>query len=77
MLHDMSVYVFACINTMAELEEFSDENRRLCDIKPFCSILKITECTSDKADKILNTQISHLIGKGVIPFFVSPPSYYN
>lgn len=53
---------------MAELEEFADENRRICDIKPFANLLKITECSSDKADKALNTQISHLIGKGLHEF---------
>lgn len=66
MLHDQSVYTFTCINNMAELEEFADENRRLCDIRPFCGLLKLTECSSEQPDNRLNTQISHLIGKGTI-----------
>lgn len=62
-LHDMSVYIFMCINNMAELEELTDENRRLCDIRPTGAVLKIAECFGDKADNTLNVQISHLIGK--------------
>lgn len=49
---------------MAEHEEIHDENKRICDVKPFYRILKIVERQGDKADKILNGQISHLIGKG-------------
>lgn len=52
---------------MAETEELIDENRRLCDVKPFCSILRVTERVAqkgEKIDKIINNQISHLIGKG-------------
>lgn len=63
MLHDMSVYILMCINSMAELEEISDESRRLCDIRPTGAVLKITECVGDKADHSLNVQIGHLIGK--------------
>lgn len=52
---------------MAETEELIDENRRLCDVKPFCSILRVTQRVAqkgEKIDKIINNQISHLIGKG-------------
>lgn len=49
---------------MAEAEELRDENRRLCDIRPFCSVLKVIEKEGEKGDKILDIQISHLIGKG-------------
>uniref|UniRef100_A0A1Y1N7Q3 PI3K-RBD domain-containing protein n=1 Tax=Photinus pyralis TaxID=7054 RepID=A0A1Y1N7Q3_PHOPY len=67
-LHDMSVYIFMCINSMAELEELIDENRRLCDIRPTGAVLKITECVGDKADNSLNVQIGHLIGKRLQEF---------
>ncbi|KAF5291172.1 hypothetical protein FQA39_LY14414 [Lamprigera yunnana] len=67
-LHDMSVYIFMCINSIAELEEITDENRRLCDIRPTGAVLKITECLGDKADNSLNVQIGHLIGKRLQEF---------
>lgn len=63
-LRDANSYVFSCINSMAEAEELRDENRRLCDIRPFCSVLKVIEREGEKGDKILDNQISHLIGKG-------------
>lgn len=68
MLHDMSVYVFACINNMSETEQLVDETRRLSDVRPFCCILRVTECKGDKPDRTLNTQISHLIGKSLHEF---------
>lgn len=64
MLHDASVYMFVCINSMAETEELVDENRRLCDVKPFCCLLRVSKRVGDEADKVINNQISHLIGKG-------------
>lgn len=67
-----SAYVFVCINSMAETEELLDENRRLCDVRPFCCILRVTERVTQqvggKADKVINNQISHLIGKGLHEF---------
>lgn len=66
MLHDSSSYVFSCINSMAENEELEDENRRICDVRPFCSVLRLIERKGNKAEKSLNNQISHLLGKGNI-----------
>lgn len=63
-LHDASSYVFSCINSMAESEELLDENRRLCDVKPFVAVFKLIERKGDKAERMLDIQISHLIGKG-------------
>lgn len=68
MLHDASFYVFACINSMAETEELIDENKRICDVRPFCCILRVAQRAGDKADKVINNQISHLIGKGLHEF---------
>nr|CAD7450382.1 unnamed protein product [Timema bartmani] len=68
MLHDSSSYVFACITSMAENEELLDETRRLCDVRPFCSILRVIERKGDTAEQTLNTQISNLIGKGLHEF---------
>jgi phosphatidylinositol-4,5-bisphosphate 3-kinase len=61
-LHDMSVYVFTCINSMAEREELHDESRRVCDVKPTCAVLKI-ECLGNEPDNKVNVQIGHLIGR--------------
>nr|CAI5869888.1 unnamed protein product [Callosobruchus analis] len=33
-LHDMSVYIFTYVNSMAEKEKLTDESKRLCDIRP-------------------------------------------
>ncbi|RZF40704.1 hypothetical protein LSTR_LSTR007995 [Laodelphax striatellus] len=67
-LHDASSYVFSCINSMAETEELLDENRRLSDVKPFVAVLRVVERKGDKAERVLNVQISHLIGKGLHEF---------
>lgn len=65
MLHDASSYVFSCVNDMSEPEELVDENKRLCDVRPFLAVLKVIErMGDDKAEKTLNVQISRLIGKG-------------
>ena len=57
-----------CVNSMAGEEELVNEARRLCDIKPFASLLKVVERKGDKAEQILNAQIGHLIGKGLHDF---------
>ena len=41
-----------------------DETKRLCDVRPFHPMLKVEEKKGDKAETILNFQISNLIGKG-------------
>lgn len=51
------------VNSMAQMEEVTDESKRLCDIKPTGAVLKIAECSEEKTDHPLNVQISHLIGK--------------
>lgn len=42
-----------------------DENKRLCDVRPFLAVINIVERQEDKADNVLNAQISNLIGKGI------------
>lgn len=65
----MSVYTFTFVNTMAQVEEVTDESRRLCDIKPTGAVLKVSECMGNKNDdNTLNVQISHLIGKSKLNF---------
>ncbi|CAH1260498.1 unnamed protein product [Diabrotica balteata] len=67
-LHDMSVYIFTYINSMAEREKLNDESRRLCDIRPTGAILIVSECRGEKADDTLNISIGHLIGKRLQEF---------
>lgn len=68
LLKEQSLYNFMCVNSMAGEEELVNEARRLCDIKPFASLLKVVERKGDKAEQILNAQIGHLIGKGLHDF---------
>uniref|UniRef100_A0A6Q2ZPY2 phosphatidylinositol-4,5-bisphosphate 3-kinase n=1 Tax=Esox lucius TaxID=8010 RepID=A0A6Q2ZPY2_ESOLU len=63
-LSDMDAYVFTCINSTAEREELEDETRRLCDVRPFMPVLRLVAREGDRVEKLTNTQISLLIGKG-------------
>ena len=76
-LRDASSYVFSCINSNAEAEELRDENRRLCDIRPFCSVLKLIEREGVKGDRNLDSQIGVLIGKGLHEFAALKNSEVN
>ncbi|XP_030764150.1 phosphatidylinositol 4,5-bisphosphate 3-kinase catalytic subunit delta isoform-like [Sitophilus oryzae] len=67
-LHDMSVYIFKIINSMAEEEELIDESRRINDIRPIGGVLIITECRGNSTDNSINVAIGHLIGKGLQDF---------
>uniref|UniRef100_A0A673MT57 phosphatidylinositol-4,5-bisphosphate 3-kinase n=1 Tax=Sinocyclocheilus rhinocerous TaxID=307959 RepID=A0A673MT57_9TELE len=63
-LSDPDAYVFTCINMTAEREELEDEQRRLCDVRPFMPILRLVAREGDRVEKLITTQISLLIGKG-------------
>lgn len=76
-LKDAASYVFSCINANAEAEELRDETRRLCDIKPFCSVLKVIEREVVKSEKNLDSQIGLLIGKGLHDFTTLKNSEVN
>ncbi|CAH1772431.1 unnamed protein product [Owenia fusiformis] len=67
-LKDRNNYVFMCISSLAVREELVDESRRLNDIRPFQPMLKVVERTGNKEEKLLNSQISVLIGKGLNEF---------
>ncbi|XP_076874569.1 phosphatidylinositol 4,5-bisphosphate 3-kinase catalytic subunit delta isoform isoform X2 [Brachyhypopomus gauderio] len=67
-LSDPDAYVFTCINLTAEREELEDEGRRLCDVRPFMPILRLVAREGDRVEKLINTQISLLIGKGLHEF---------
>ncbi|XP_044301387.1 phosphatidylinositol 4,5-bisphosphate 3-kinase catalytic subunit delta isoform [Varanus komodoensis] len=68
MLSDPDSYVFTCINQTAEQQELEDEQRRLCDIQPFLPVLRLVAREGDRAKKLVNSQISLLIGKGLHEF---------
>lgn len=76
-LKDAPSYVFSCINSNAEIEELRDETRRLCDIKPFCSVLRVIEREGIKSDRNLDSQIGVLIGKGLHEFAALKNSEVN
>ncbi|XP_042199582.1 phosphatidylinositol 4,5-bisphosphate 3-kinase catalytic subunit delta isoform isoform X2 [Callorhinchus milii] len=67
-LNEPDAYVFTCINHTAEREELEDERRRLCDVRPFLPVLKLVAREGDRAEKLINSQISLLIGKGLHEF---------
>ncbi|XP_078615634.1 phosphatidylinositol 4,5-bisphosphate 3-kinase catalytic subunit delta isoform-like [Branchiostoma floridae x Branchiostoma japonicum] len=69
-LAEVQSYVFMCINQTAEQEELHEEQRRLCDVRPFRPVLKLVQKKKDPAavEKLLNSQISVLIGKGLHEF---------
>lgn len=69
--------MFSCINSNAEVEELRDETRRLCDIRPFCAILKVIEREGIKSDRNLDSQIGLLIGKGLHEFAALKNSEVN
>ncbi|XP_030078354.1 phosphatidylinositol 4,5-bisphosphate 3-kinase catalytic subunit delta isoform [Microcaecilia unicolor] len=68
MLSEPQAYVFTCINQTAEQQELEDEQRRLCDIQPFLPVLRLVAREGDRVQKLINSQISLLIGKGLHEF---------
>lgn len=62
----MSSYMFQFVNSLARLEEVDDETKRIRDIKPVLGVLVVIKRSSvdNPGEQLLNTQISHLIGKG-------------
>ncbi|KAG7477551.1 hypothetical protein MATL_G00070830 [Megalops atlanticus] len=67
-LGDPDAYVFTCINQTAEPEELEDEQRRLRDVQPFMRFLRLVAREGDRVEKLINSQISLLIGKGLHEF---------
>lgn len=65
LLLDLNFYIFQCINYSAEQEVLLDEKRRLCDIKPFWSTLRVIRKAGDVEDRVLNSQIGQCIGKSL------------
>lgn len=65
LLKDIRSYVFVCINQKGKSEELVDENRQLIDVRPFRPLLKLIERKGDREEKLLNAEISCLIGKNL------------
>lgn len=65
-LSDPDAYVFTCINRTAEREDLEDEQRRLCEVRPFLPVFKLVAREGDRVEKLINTQISLLLGKGLL-----------
>lgn len=59
--------VFVCITDCAEQEELDDETRCVGDVKPFSAVLKVKwkEQQGRTNEHVLDSRISHLIGKGI------------
>ena len=54
------------VRQTAEQQELEDEQRRLCDIQPFLPVLRLVAREGDRVKKLINSQISLLIGKGAL-----------
>ncbi|XP_056279793.1 phosphatidylinositol 4,5-bisphosphate 3-kinase catalytic subunit delta isoform isoform X2 [Pseudoliparis swirei] len=67
-LGEPDAYVFTCINQTAEREELEEESRRINDVRPFMCVLRLVAREGDRVEKLTNTQISLLIGKGLHEF---------
>lgn len=63
-LGEMEGHMFECVNQAAVHEELEDETRRLCDIRPFLPVLKLVTRNCGRAERLLDSKIGVLIGKG-------------
>ncbi|XP_053330308.1 phosphatidylinositol 4,5-bisphosphate 3-kinase catalytic subunit delta isoform-like [Spea bombifrons] len=68
MLSPPSMYMFTCVNQAAKEQELEDEQQRFCDVRPFLPILRLVVREGDQAEKLLDSQISFLIGKDLREF---------
>lgn len=72
-LGEMESHMFECVNQAAVHEELEDETRRLCDIRPFLPVLKLVTRNCGGAERLLDSKIGVLIGKGEAASDVSTP----
>lgn len=70
-LGEMESHMFECVNQAAVHEELEDETRRLCDVRPFLPVLKLVMRNCGRAERLLDSKIGVLIGKG------EPLSHYK
>uniref|UniRef100_A0A7N6AR02 phosphatidylinositol-4,5-bisphosphate 3-kinase n=1 Tax=Anabas testudineus TaxID=64144 RepID=A0A7N6AR02_ANATE len=64
-LGEMESHMFECVNQTAVHEELEDETRRLCDVRPFLPVLKLVTRNCGRAERLLDSKIGVLIGKGL------------
>uniref|UniRef100_A0A8C6UVJ7 phosphatidylinositol-4,5-bisphosphate 3-kinase n=1 Tax=Neogobius melanostomus TaxID=47308 RepID=A0A8C6UVJ7_9GOBI len=64
-LGEMESHMFECVNQAAVHEELEDETRRLCDVRPFLPVLKLITRNCGRAERLLDSKIGVLIGKGL------------
>uniref|UniRef100_H2SZ17 Phosphatidylinositol 4,5-bisphosphate 3-kinase catalytic subunit beta isoform n=1 Tax=Takifugu rubripes TaxID=31033 RepID=H2SZ17_TAKRU len=64
-LGEMESHMFECVNQAAVHEELEDETRRLCDIRPFLPVLKLVTRNCGRGERLLDSKIGVLIGKGL------------
>uniref|UniRef100_A0AAQ5XPF8 Phosphatidylinositol 4,5-bisphosphate 3-kinase catalytic subunit beta isoform n=1 Tax=Amphiprion ocellaris TaxID=80972 RepID=A0AAQ5XPF8_AMPOC len=64
-LGEMESHMFECVNQAAVHEELEDETRRLCDVRPFLPVLKLVTRNCGRAERLLDSKIGVLIGKGL------------
>ncbi|KAG7461411.1 phosphatidylinositol 4,5-bisphosphate 3-kinase catalytic subunit beta isoform [Solea senegalensis] len=64
-LGEMESHMFQCVNQAAVHEELEDETRRLCDVRPFLPVLKLVIRNCGRAERLLDSKIGVLIGKGL------------
>uniref|UniRef100_A0A6Q2XC31 phosphatidylinositol-4,5-bisphosphate 3-kinase n=1 Tax=Esox lucius TaxID=8010 RepID=A0A6Q2XC31_ESOLU len=62
---EMEGHMFECVNQAAVHEELEDETRRLCDVRPFWPMLKLVTRNCGRAERLLDSKIGVLIGKGL------------
>lgn len=67
-LGEMESHMFECVNQAAVHEELEDETRRLCDIRPFLPVLKLVTRNCGRTERLLDSKIGVLIGKGEVAF---------
>ncbi|ELU18517.1 hypothetical protein CAPTEDRAFT_18019 [Capitella teleta] len=68
LLKDKNTYVLMCIDEMASKVELEDESQRLSEVRPFHPMVKVIEKKGNRAEKVINAQISILLGKGLREF---------
>ncbi|KAI5086284.1 phosphatidylinositol 4,5-bisphosphate 3-kinase catalytic subunit beta isoform, partial [Silurus meridionalis] len=65
LLGEMDGHIFECVNQAAVHEELEDESRRLCDVRPFLPVLRLITRNCGRAERLLDSKIGVLIGKGL------------
>ncbi|GBM84716.1 Phosphatidylinositol 4,5-bisphosphate 3-kinase catalytic subunit delta isoform [Araneus ventricosus] len=69
LLRDSDSYVFQCINlSTAEREDLTEEDRRLCEVRPFQGVIRLVERKGDEEEKALHSRLNFVIGIGLREF---------